>query len=197
MVAAERHARKDHLGLAGGNPAARAERVADDLVVGLGVDEALVDGDAGAARVALSRRLAEAGDLVRLAVAVGVLQRDQEAARRGRLAHVIGAAPGVDVEGAAGGEGHVAHVAEIVGEHRGAEAGGQDDAAAVAGAGAFGGPAGGGPGGEHGRRSDGQDDAQAERRGPQQSCAIRHVLTPSNSAPWAGRPLLSGALRGP
>ncbi len=131
MVAVQRHAREHRLRPTG-RDSAGADGVADDLVVGLGVDVALVDRHPDAALVALGLGLAEAGDLVGLAVAVRILERDEEAPGRGRAIGVVLAAPGVGVEHPAGTERQVAQMAEVVGEDRGAEAGRQGDAPVVA-----------------------------------------------------------------
>ena len=99
-----------------------------------GVNGALVERDAGAAGRALRHAVAETLDHVGLAVALDILQRDQKAAGRRRVVMKIAAAPGVDIEHAVRRDRHVADMAEIVGEHRGAEAGRKRDAAIVAGA---------------------------------------------------------------
>jgi hypothetical protein len=105
MIAGDRHAGNDDLRFAARHHLAILQRVGDDLVVGLGVELALVDVDAGAAVVALGRRGAETFDLVGLAVVVGVLQSDEEPVRPRRfVAFVISAAPGVDVERAVRGD---------------------------------------------------------------------------------------------
>ena len=104
------------------------KRVADDAVVALREDRALVETDAGAAMASRGYRLAEAFDDVGVAVAFRVLQRDQKPARRRRIVLVINAAPGVDIDDAVGRRDELAGVADVIGEDRRAEAPRQDDA---------------------------------------------------------------------
>ena len=104
MIAGQRHAGHDDLRLAGRHDAVCGRSgVADDLVVHFGVDVVLVESRCRC-RPRCPRR--EAGpkriDLVGLAVALGVLQRDQEAAGGRRVVAVVAAAPGVDVDDPAG-----------------------------------------------------------------------------------------------
>jgi hypothetical protein len=115
--------------------AIRRQRVADDLVVLLGIKAAIVDADAGAAGRSLRHTVAEALDHVGAAFAVIVFERDEEAAGRRPVILIVAAAPGVDVKHAVRIERHLPGVAEIVGEHGGAEIGRQRNAAIVADAG--------------------------------------------------------------
>ena len=75
-------------------------------------------------------------DHVGSAVARIILERNKKAAGRRLVVLIIAAAPGVEVEHAVRAEYHLASMAEIVGENRGAKAGRQRDAAVIAGAGA-------------------------------------------------------------
>jgi hypothetical protein len=78
--------------------------------------------------------VAEALDLVGMAVTLRVLERDQKTAGWHFIVVIVRAAPGVHVQNAVGAEGHLPRVAEIVGEHRRAKTGRQRDAAIVGGA---------------------------------------------------------------
>ena len=119
----------------------RRQGVAHDAVVGLREQRAVIKRDSRPAGIAALDSRAEANDFVGAAAAGRVLQRQQETAV-GRLGvigvGVIAAAPGVDVNHAVRGNDHVPGVADIVGEHGGAESGRQRDAAIVARAGVSG-----------------------------------------------------------
>ena len=132
MIAGERQAGDDGFRLALGYDLIVSQRVADDAIVDLGEETALVEADAGAAMAAGRDGLAEAGDHVGMSVALGVPERDQKTARRRFIVLIIDAAPGVDVDGAVRRDGEMAGMAEIVGEDRRAEAGGQGNAATIA-----------------------------------------------------------------
>ncbi len=132
MVAGERQAGHDRLRLSRGRNPVFGQLVADDLVVHLGVERAVEDGDAGAARAALLYRVAEARNHFCLAVAVAVLQGDEEASGRGRVVAVIAAAPCIDVDHAVRRHDHMTRMSDIVGEHAGAEALRQHDPACIA-----------------------------------------------------------------
>ena len=139
MVAGERQPRNDDLGRAGRRDRARRQGVADDAVVGLREQRAVINCDSRPAGIAALGSRAEANDLVGAAAAGRVLQRQQEAAvrRLGVLGvGVIAAAPGVDVDHAVRGNDHMPGVADIVGEHGGAESGRQRNPAIVSRAGA-------------------------------------------------------------
>ena len=74
------------------------QRIAHDAIVHFGVERAVVERDAGAAVAPFCDGLAEADGNIGLAIALGVLQRDQKSAGRGLVIAVIAAAPGVDVD---------------------------------------------------------------------------------------------------
>ena len=131
MVAGERQLGNDHLGRPGRRERACRQGVAHDAVVHLRVKRAIVERDAGAAGAALLAGLAEADADVGAAVAVGILQGDQEAARRRRVVAVVAAAPGVDVDHSVRRDDQVSGVADIVGKHGCAEPGRQRDPAVV------------------------------------------------------------------
>ena len=123
VITTERQARDHDLGRGGRDDGVRREGVLHDPVLRLDVQRVLVEHDPGATRAAVGRTRAEALDDVRLAAAGRVAERDEEAARvRGTVA-VVAAAPGVEVDDAVRGDGDMARVPEIVGEHRRAEAG--------------------------------------------------------------------------
>ena len=121
----------DGFGRAGRGDAVGRQGVTHDAVIGLGVDVAVIDRDAGAAVVTLREGRAEAHDVIGLAAVLGVLQGDQQAARGRRIVVVVPATPGVGIDDSVRCDHHVADVAEVVGEDGGAEARGQGDAAAV------------------------------------------------------------------
>ena len=93
-----------------------------------------MNADSGATIVAVGMGRPEARLLVRPAVGIVVLQRDEKAARMHLLVLVVGAAPCVDIERSVRPHDHLAGVADIVGEDGGAEALRQGEAAVVAGA---------------------------------------------------------------
>ncbi len=130
MVAAQRHAGDDHVGLAGEGDAIGRDLQRFDAVIDLVIDLAVIDPDAGAAGRAFLLAFAEALGDVRAAVIILVLQRHHEAAGRRLVVIVVNAAPGVDIHGAVGGHRHVAGMADLVGEEGGGEAGRQGDAGA-------------------------------------------------------------------
>ena len=139
MVAGERQPRHDDLGRAGRRDRARRQGVADDAVVGFREQRAVINCDSRPAGIAALDSRAEANHLVGTAAAGRVLQRQQEAPV-GRLSvlgvGVIAAATGVDVDHAVRRNDHVPGVADIVGEHGGAEPGRQRNPAIVTRAGA-------------------------------------------------------------
>ena len=135
MVAGERQAGENDLGLLVRRDGRRGQRIPDDLVVLFGIEPAMIEGDAGAARRALRDAIAKALDHIRMAVAFAILQRHQKTAGRRLVVAIIAAAPGVDVEHAVRRKHHVTGVPEIVGENGRAEALGKRDAAVIAGAG--------------------------------------------------------------
>ena len=134
MIPGERQSRDNDLRIFLRRDAVGRQRIADDLVVLFGVEAVLVDANAGAAGRALRDVVAEALDLVGVAVTLRVLERDQKTAGRDFVVVIIGAAPGVHIKDTVGAEGHLPRVAQIVGEHRCAKAGRQRDAAVVGGA---------------------------------------------------------------
>ena len=99
------------------------------------IEPVLVKGDARAAIGPLRGGGAEAGDHIGFAVALFVLQGDEEAAGRRRVIAVIAPAPGVDVDDAVRRDDEMARMADLVGENRRAEAGRQREAGVVADAG--------------------------------------------------------------
>jgi len=121
VIAGDRHAAQDRLGLAGGRRLAVLQRVADDLVVELGVQPILVQPDAGAAMRALGEGRAEAHIDVGMTCALGVLERDQKSAVMRLVFAEIDAAPGVHVDRAIGRHGKLAGMTDLVGEDGGAE----------------------------------------------------------------------------
>ena len=131
MVAAQRQAGDDRGRLTLRRDLTVDERIAHDAIIDLGVEPVLVDGDAGAAMAAGRRRFAEALHDIGVPVVMRVLECDQEAAGRRRVVLVVPAAPGVDVEHTVGRDDHLPRVAELVGEHGGAEPGRQGDAGII------------------------------------------------------------------
>ena len=77
--------------------------------------------------------VAKAHDDVGMAVAFGVLKRDQKSTGRRRVVAVIAAAPGIDVDNPVWGHDQVPGVADIVRKHGSAEPARQRDPAIVAG----------------------------------------------------------------
>jgi hypothetical protein len=73
VVAGERHARKNFIGLAAWNYFAGLQRIADNLVLFLGIDSIIVEGDPGAARRPLRLGRAEPPNDIGPARSVGVL----------------------------------------------------------------------------------------------------------------------------
>src|ERR1700681_2342103 len=122
MVAGSGQAGDDRLASALWGDFVRGNRIAHDAVVDLGVDHAVVEDEAGAAVSAARDRFAEPFDDVGAPAAMRVLQRDDKATRWNGAVIVVDAAPGVDVERSVRGDRHLAGVADIVGEDRGAEA---------------------------------------------------------------------------
>jgi len=81
---------------------------------------------------AACNRFAEPFNDVGVAVAMRVFQRDDEAARWNGAVIVVDAAPRVDIERSIRRERHLAGMANIVGEDRGAEAVGKSNTGRVA-----------------------------------------------------------------
>src|SRR5436305_15313859 len=98
MIAGQWQPRHDGLRRPGRVDPARRELVADDAIVRLGMEVAVVDGEAGSSRVALRLGWTEPDDVVGPAVPLGVLQGNQKRAGWGRVVVVIAPAPGVDVD---------------------------------------------------------------------------------------------------
>ncbi len=134
MVAGERQAGNDRLRRPLRHRGARRQGVADDAVILLGVDRALEELDPGAAGRTLRDAVAETLDVVGMAGAVRIAQRDEEPAAGRRIVAVIAPAPGIDVDGPVRCHDEVAGMADIVGEDGGAEAGRERDAAIIPGA---------------------------------------------------------------
>ena len=132
MIAGERKAGDDGLRLAFGYDLIISQGIADDAIVALSEEAAVVEADAGAAMPPSCDALAEPGDHIGMSVAPGVPKRDQKTARRRFVVVKIDTAPGVDIDGAVGRDGELAGMAEIVGEDGGAETGGQGNAATIA-----------------------------------------------------------------
>ncbi len=107
MIATERQARNDDLGCALGHDRTGRHRVADDTIVYLCVQKALVEPDARSTRTARLHRLPEALDGVRLAVTVLVLKRHQESTGGRLIVAVVNAAPRIDIQGAVRGDHHM------------------------------------------------------------------------------------------
>ena len=97
MIAGQRQPRDDGLWRCGRLDPTRRQLVPHDAIVRLGIEVALVDGNAGSARVAVRLGWTKADDLVGPAVALGILQANQKPAGWGRVVVVIEPAPGVDV----------------------------------------------------------------------------------------------------
>ena len=121
MIAAEGHARNDHLRFAGGHDLPGRHPVADDLVVDLDIEITLVHADAGATRAARLHRRPKALHDVRLARAGGVLQRHHETARGRLVVAVVNPAPRVDVHDTIRSHDHVSRMSELVGKDGRAE----------------------------------------------------------------------------
>ena len=116
VIAGDRHAAQNRLGLARRRNLAVLQFVANDLVVDLGVEPILVEPDAGAAVRALREGRTEADIDVSLARAFRIFESDQEAALVRRVVAVIDAAPGVDIDGAVGRHRKLAGVTDLVGK---------------------------------------------------------------------------------
>src|ERR1700716_3850855 len=98
MVARDGQARHDRLASALRRDFARGERVAHDAIIGLGVDHAVIEYEAGAAGPAVPAAcngFTEPLDDVGVPIAMRVLQRDGKASGRNWTVVVIDAAPGV------------------------------------------------------------------------------------------------------
>jgi hypothetical protein len=121
MVATERQPRNDGLRRIGRHRAGFRQPEADDAVIHLGIERAVIECDAGSSGRALRRSFAEAADDIGLAVAIGVFQGDQEPARRRLVVTVIEAAPRVDINDAIAGRRHVPGVTQVLGKDGGAE----------------------------------------------------------------------------
>jgi hypothetical protein len=134
MIASERQAGDDDLRIFRRHYSVGRQRIADDLVVLLGVEAAFVDANAGAAGRALRLTSPEALDPIGVTAVSRMLERDQKSTGRDFVVVIIGAAPGIHIKNAVGPERHLPGMAEIVGEHRCAKAGRQRDAAVIRGA---------------------------------------------------------------
>jgi hypothetical protein len=82
MIAGQRQAGEYHLRSLLRRDAIRRQRIADDLVILLGIEAALVDVNAGAARGPLRDPIAETLDDIGTAGSIAVLERCKKAARR-------------------------------------------------------------------------------------------------------------------
>jgi hypothetical protein len=101
----------------------------------LDIERAMPQGEAIPAMAALRFHRAKAFGHIGHAIAIAVLERDdQPAAGRGRRIAEIAPGPAVDIKRAIGRESHVARMAQIVGKDRGAKAGRQGEPAIVTGA---------------------------------------------------------------
>ena len=109
----------------------RRQGIAEDFVVLLGVDGALVEGYARTTGSALPLAVTETLDHVGTPVPLAILERHEEAAVGWSVVSVIAAAPRIDVEDAIGRNDHVADVSEIVGEDRRAKPGWERYAAVI------------------------------------------------------------------
>jgi hypothetical protein len=134
MIARDGHSGYDRFRRSGRRDPVRGQRVPDNSVVRLGIDVAFVDCDAGASGIAVGLGRTEGDSLVRLTVALGVLQGDQHPAGRRCVVSVVEPAPGVDKYDSVRGNRKVPGVTKMVGEDRRAETRGQRDAAIVPGA---------------------------------------------------------------
>lgn len=123
MVAGQWQSRNDRFGTARRRDRVVRQFVADDTIVRLRVEAAVIERDAGPAVSALREGSAEADRGIRLAVAVVILQGHEEAARRRRVVAVVAAAPGVDVDHPVRSDDEVPGVADVVGDYGRAEPG--------------------------------------------------------------------------
>src|SRR5262249_43301098 len=82
VVAGERKAGDDHLGLLTRNDFAILQRIADDAIVDLGVERALIERDSGSAVSAFGKRLAEPLHHVGVSSTLRILQSDKKSTRR-------------------------------------------------------------------------------------------------------------------
>ena len=74
MIAGQRQSRDDGLRRSGRLDPIRRQLIAYDAIVGLGIDVAVVDGDAGSSRVTLCLGRTKADYFIGPAVALGILQ---------------------------------------------------------------------------------------------------------------------------
>ena len=125
VIAGDRHAAHNRLGLARRRRLAVLQFVANDLVVDLRVEPILVEPDTSAAVRALGEGRTEADIDVSLARAFRVLESDQKAALVRRVVAVIDATPGVDIDGAVGRHRKLAGVTDLVGKDGRAESAGR------------------------------------------------------------------------
>ena len=121
MIAGNRHAAQDGLGLARGRHLALLQLVANDLVVDLGVKPILVEPDARAAMRAFREGRAKSFVHIGIARCLGVLERDEKATLMWRVVVVIDATPGVDIDGAVGRHRKLPCVPDLVGKDGRAE----------------------------------------------------------------------------
>src|SRR5262245_6819536 len=98
------------------------QRKAQHIIILLGIERAVVQRNAGTARGLLWHASTEALHHFRLAIAILVLQRDEESPIRYFVETEVLATPGVHIHRAIGAHRHVPRVTDVVGEDRGAEA---------------------------------------------------------------------------
>jgi len=132
VIAGERQAGYHDLGLLAWHNGVGRQGVARDAVVRFGVERSVIERDPGAARIAGLRARTEAADHVGVALAGGVLQGHQKSAGHWRDVAIVAAAPGIHVDHAVRGDGHLPGMADMVGEDCRAEARRERDAAIVA-----------------------------------------------------------------
>ncbi len=118
MIAAQRHARENHVSRSTRHQRTGRDRVAHDLVVDLRVHGAFVERNSGAARAAGLNRLAEALIHRGLAGFSRILQGDDKTAIRRLVVTVVHAAPRIDVENSVRSHDHVPRMTQLVGENR-------------------------------------------------------------------------------
>ena len=125
MIAAQRQTGDDGLGGTSRNNAARRQCVSHDAIVDLGVDGAIVQADARAARTSGGDRFAEALHDISLAGTSLVLQGDQKSVGARLVRAIVGSRPCIDVDHSAGAHHHVTSVTDTVGKNRRTKAGGE------------------------------------------------------------------------
>ena len=125
MIAGDRYAAHNRLGLTGRRYLAVFQLVANDLVVDLRVEPIFVEPDTGAAMRALREGRTEADIDVSLARAFRILESDQKTTLVRGVIAVIDATPGVDIDSAVGRHCELSGVTDFVGKYCRAESAGK------------------------------------------------------------------------